>query len=138
MQLSTRSACTLRQLRGSRSRRSADASAESACWHRRQIVVKTSNKKYYKRIDCEELDRLRIPLEPAGLSWNHENNTLIIQYKKPAQVMAKEREAKVARLNAPEKKCRTCGHSFHASCLYRWFTTSQQSTCPLCRNLWVA
>ena len=67
-----------------------------------QIVVRTANKKYFKRIDVEELDRMRIPLEEAGLSWNHENATLIIQYKKPASVLQKEREAKVARHSAPE------------------------------------
>ena len=67
-----------------------------------QIVVRTANKKYFKRIDVEELDRMRIPLEEGMLSWEHENATLIVQYKKPAQVVAKEREAKVARLTAPE------------------------------------
>jgi len=67
-----------------------------------QIVVRTSNKKYFKRIDVEELDRARVPLEEVNLSWNHENNTLIVQYKKPAVVMQREREAKVARLTAPE------------------------------------
>ena len=54
------------------------------------------------RIDVEELDRMRIPLEEGLLSWEHENSTLIIQYKKPAQVVQKERDAKVARLTAPE------------------------------------
>lgn len=67
-----------------------------------QIVVRTANKKYFKRIDVEELDRMRIPLEEGLLSWEHENSTLIIQYKKPAQVVQKERDAKVARLTAPE------------------------------------
>merc|ERR1740138_1028728 len=67
-----------------------------------QIVVRTTNKKYFKRIDVDELDRARIPLEEAGLSWNHENSTLIVQYKKPGTVMQRERDAKVARLNAPE------------------------------------
>ena len=32
----------------------------------RQIVVRTSNKKYFKRIDVEDLDRLRLPLEQSG------------------------------------------------------------------------
>ena len=67
-----------------------------------QIVVRTSNKKYFKRIDVEELDRLRVPLEEGPLSWDYENNTLIIQYKKPAAIVQKEREAKIARLSAPE------------------------------------
>ena len=43
-----------------------------------------------------------MPLEEGSLSWNHENSTLIVQYKKPAAVMQREREAKMVRLNAPE------------------------------------
>lgn len=34
----------------------------------------------------------------------------------------------------PSKKCGTCKNSFHSSCLYKWFKTSNASTCPLCRN----
>ncbi|KAM0719105.1 hypothetical protein Q7P37_005010 [Cladosporium fusiforme] len=34
----------------------------------------------------------------------------------------------------PQKRCPTCKHSFHASCLFKWFKTSNASTCPLCRN----
>jgi hypothetical protein len=67
-----------------------------------QIVIRTANKKYFKRIDVEELDRARVPLEEVNLSWSHENNTLIVQYKKPAAVLQKEKEAKIARLSAPE------------------------------------
>ena len=44
----------------------------------------------------------RVPLVESHLSWDHENNTLIVQYKKPKEVMAREKEAKVARLQAPE------------------------------------
>ncbi|KAI8806722.1 hypothetical protein BJ742DRAFT_349555 [Cladochytrium replicatum] len=36
----------------------------------------------------------------------------------------------------PNKQCKTCKHLFHASCLYKWLRTSNQSTCPLCRSLW--
>jgi len=68
-----------------------------------QIVIRTANKKYFKRIDVAEMDRARIPLEAAPLSWDYENNTLIVQYKKPAPIMAIERDAKVARLSAPEE-----------------------------------
>ncbi|GAA6054199.1 hypothetical protein JCM3770_002829 [Rhodotorula araucariae] len=35
----------------------------------------------------------------------------------------------------PSKTCKTCNNRFHASCLYKWFTTSHGSTCPLCRQL---
>jgi len=35
----------------------------------------------------------------------------------------------------PTKRCRTCKNLFHPSCLYKWFSTSHGSTCPLCRSL---
>jgi hypothetical protein len=34
----------------------------------------------------------------------------------------------------PDKGCHTCKNLFHAACLFKWFATSNQSTCPLCRN----
>ncbi|CAK7214601.1 hypothetical protein SBRCBS47491_002201 [Sporothrix bragantina] len=34
----------------------------------------------------------------------------------------------------PEKRCGTCKNMFHRSCLYKWFLTSNQNSCPLCRN----
>lgn len=34
----------------------------------------------------------------------------------------------------PTKKCTTCKNLFHGSCLYRWFKSSNSSSCPLCRN----
>lgn len=36
----------------------------------------------------------------------------------------------------PKKKCSTCTKMFHNLCLYKWFETSGNSTCPLCRNTW--
>lgn len=35
----------------------------------------------------------------------------------------------------PTKRCRTCKNLFHAGCLYKWFSTSSGSTCPLCRAI---
>ncbi|XP_076317410.1 E3 ubiquitin-protein ligase listerin [Tachypleus tridentatus] len=34
----------------------------------------------------------------------------------------------------PRLSCRTCKKKFHSACLYKWFNTSQKSTCPLCRE----
>ncbi|XP_075215935.1 E3 ubiquitin-protein ligase listerin [Lycorma delicatula] len=34
----------------------------------------------------------------------------------------------------PKLTCHTCKKKFHTTCLYRWFTTSNASTCPICRN----
>lgn len=35
----------------------------------------------------------------------------------------------------PGPNCKQCKHRFHASCLYKWFKTSGNATCPLCRAL---
>jgi len=50
-------------------------------------VVRTSNKKYFKRISVEDMERAKLPLSGGALTWSHENATLIIQYKKPAAVL---------------------------------------------------
>ncbi|KAI0097748.1 hypothetical protein GGR51DRAFT_540164 [Nemania sp. FL0031] len=34
----------------------------------------------------------------------------------------------------PDKRCQTCRNLFHRTCLYKWFQSSNQNTCPLCRN----
>lgn len=34
----------------------------------------------------------------------------------------------------PDKRCGTCKNLFHRHCLYKWFQSSNQNTCPLCRN----
>ncbi|KAI5061228.1 hypothetical protein GOP47_0023733 [Adiantum capillus-veneris] len=34
----------------------------------------------------------------------------------------------------PRLACKTCKHKFHAPCLYKWFSTSHKSTCPLCQT----
>lgn len=34
----------------------------------------------------------------------------------------------------PRLACKTCKHKFHAACLYKWFSTSHKSTCPLCQT----
>ncbi|XP_046392892.1 E3 ubiquitin-protein ligase listerin [Ischnura elegans] len=36
----------------------------------------------------------------------------------------------------PKLSCHTCKKKFHSQCLYKWFSTSNNSTCPICRNLW--
>ncbi|GIZ48277.1 hypothetical protein CKM354_001134500 [Cercospora kikuchii] len=34
----------------------------------------------------------------------------------------------------PKKRCPTCKHTFHNACLFKWFRSSNSSTCPLCRQ----
>jgi len=45
---------------------------------KQQIVVKTTNKKYYKRIDVPDMKRLQVTLKKGLESWVFKNNTLII------------------------------------------------------------
>jgi E3 ubiquitin-protein ligase listerin len=37
-------------------------------------------------------------------------------------------------MKTPDKKCATCKNTFHSVCLFRWFRSSNSSSCPLCRN----
>ncbi|EER26661.1 C3HC4 type (RING finger) zinc finger containing protein [Coccidioides posadasii C735 delta SOWgp] len=37
-------------------------------------------------------------------------------------------------METPNKKCATCKNTFHSDCLFRWFRSSNSSSCPLCRN----
>uniref|UniRef100_A0A1B0G322 Protein DPCD n=1 Tax=Glossina morsitans morsitans TaxID=37546 RepID=A0A1B0G322_GLOMM len=60
---------------------------------KRAIVVKTTNKKYYKVIKVEELDRCELLPSQDNLSTHHQYNTLIITYRKPELVC--EMEAQV-------------------------------------------
>ncbi|CCC69058.1 hypothetical protein NCAS_0C00680 [Naumovozyma castellii] len=34
----------------------------------------------------------------------------------------------------PTKTCPTCKNKFHGACLYKWFRSSGNNTCPLCRS----
>lgn len=55
-----------------------------------EIILRTSNKKYYKKFECEDMGRLDLNLEAEQLTMAHANNTLLISYKKPQQVLAVE------------------------------------------------
>ena len=50
---------------------------------KQEVVVKTSNKKYYKRFDIPDLKRLGIKLDESNVVWKYQHNTLIIGYDKP-------------------------------------------------------
>lgn len=72
---------------------SADVYSVTIDQERQQIVVRTSNKKYFKRIDVEDLARLGLKLKEESLSWKHQHNTLIISYARPAEVIKAEQES---------------------------------------------
>ncbi|GMH44874.1 hypothetical protein BSKO_12831 [Bryopsis sp. KO-2023] len=57
----------------------------------RDVIISTVNKKYYKRFKIPELDILGIEYEGRRLSFSHANNTLIVSYSKPSQVLEQEK-----------------------------------------------
>eukprot|EP01135_Chromosphaera_perkinsii_P010417 Nk52_evm89s2118 gene=Nk52_evmTU89s2118 len=61
-----------------------------------EIVLRTSNKKYFKRITIPDLKRCGFAGELCidDLSYSHANNTLIISYKKPVEVINFENQWK--------------------------------------------
>ncbi|CAG9577315.1 conserved hypothetical protein [Leishmania major strain Friedlin] len=74
-----------------------------------KIVVRTSNRKYFKRLAIPDLERAHIPLESAHLSYDVQHQTLIIQYKKPLSVLAAEAAARKERASMPSKRADDSG-----------------------------
>ncbi|XP_014369509.2 protein DPCD isoform X1 [Papilio machaon] len=56
------------------------------------IIVSTTNKKYYKKLEVPELQRLNLQLQQANVQSSHNFNTLIISYKKPQPLLDMEKE----------------------------------------------
>ncbi|KAK9885027.1 hypothetical protein WA026_009251 [Henosepilachna vigintioctopunctata] len=54
---------------------------------KKNLTVRTSNKKYFKILNIPELERLCIPLKQENVTFSHKYNTLIITYKKPQQLL---------------------------------------------------
>ena len=51
------------------------------------MVIRTKNKKYFKKISIPDLDRFSLPYLQSSVSFAHANNTLILSYEKPVQVL---------------------------------------------------
>ncbi|EAN88480.1 hypothetical protein C3747_10g86 [Trypanosoma cruzi] len=69
-----------------------------------EIVVRTSNKKYFKRLSIPELQRHHIQLDPGHLLYDVQHNTLIIRYKKHLAVLAADAAAKKERAALPARR----------------------------------
>ena len=63
----------------------------------RSLIIRTSNKKYYKKWRVPELDVASLPLEAAALSWSHANSTLLVSYRKPRAVLKVSPEGRPCR-----------------------------------------
>ncbi|KAK1164370.1 protein DPCD-like [Acipenser oxyrinchus oxyrinchus] len=58
----------------------------------RCCIVRTTNKKYFKKFSIPDMDRCQLSLENSALSFAHANNTLIISYQKPKEILTLEQE----------------------------------------------
>ncbi|KAG8244065.1 hypothetical protein J6590_094011 [Homalodisca vitripennis] len=54
------------------------------------LIVRTTNKKYFKKLPIPELERVNLVPVQDNISFSHKFNTLIIVYKKPVQVIELE------------------------------------------------
>ena len=73
---------------------------------KQQIVIRTKNKKYYKRFNIPDLERLNVKLDENLMKVNFVNNTLIISYTKPKEALEAESEIlnEIRRIRAEIKK----------------------------------
>ena len=73
---------------------------------KQQIVIRTKNKKYYNRFNIHDIERLNIKLDENLMKVNFVNNTLIISYTKPKEVIESESEilGEIRRIRAEIKK----------------------------------
>ncbi|KYQ48263.1 Protein DPCD [Trachymyrmex zeteki] len=60
--------------------------------HDGTMTVRTSNKKYFKKIKIPDLERIGLKPEQERISFRHQYNTLIITYKKPPQLLDVEKK----------------------------------------------
>jgi hypothetical protein len=67
---------------------------------KQQILLRTSNKKYFKRWDIPTLKRLGLGLDMSRLSYSHSGTTLVIKYEKDDTVLVYEEESRQRRLRA--------------------------------------
>ena len=73
---------------------------------KQQIVIRTKNKKYYKRFNIPDLERLNIKLDENLMKVNFVNNTLVISYTKPKEALDAGSEilGEIRRIRAEIKK----------------------------------
>eukprot|EP00040_Diaphanoeca_grandis_P004759 m.30019 g.30019 ORF g.30019 m.30019 type:complete len:201 (+) comp16200_c0_seq2:210-812(+) len=61
---------------------------------KKYAVLRTQNKKYYKKFEIADMQRVALFLDEAAFSLAHANNTLIITYAKPQAYLDVEKQLK--------------------------------------------
>ena len=74
-----------------------------------QLVLRTSNKKYFKRFHIPAMRRHSQLLAQDAISWEHSNNTLVIQYEKPEPVIDTEEGSRTERKRGMGGGGKRCG-----------------------------
>ena len=69
-----------------------------------QVVVRTVNKKYFKKIPIPDMARYGLRLSNDQITFEHKYNTLIIRYKKPLSVLALEAQQRKERSSMSAKR----------------------------------
>eukprot|EP00039_Didymoeca_costata_P013498 m.205973 g.205973 ORF g.205973 m.205973 type:complete len:205 (+) comp15793_c0_seq10:413-1027(+) len=57
-----------------------------------QMILRTTNKKYYKKFTIPDMERAGLLLDPDAITMGHANNTLLISYNKPPKFLKFEFE----------------------------------------------
>ncbi|KAL5022629.1 hypothetical protein ScPMuIL_001784 [Solemya velum] len=55
------------------------------------LAIRTTNKKYFKKFTIPDMERTQLPLDEKKINLAHANNTLIITYKKPQEILKMEK-----------------------------------------------
>lgn len=58
---------------------------------KQQLVLRTTNKKYFKRFSIPALRRHGLPLDRINIAMKHAHNCLVIRHKKPLKILDYER-----------------------------------------------
>ena len=56
------------------------------------VVVRTTNKKFFKKLLIPDMLRLGLSLDASSLTWTYSHNTLVISYIKPPQILEQEKK----------------------------------------------
>jgi len=78
---------------------------------KQEIVVRTTNKKYFKRFDIPDMKRIGLKLEESSVVWKYQHNTLIIGYDKPEKILELEKKKQIEIANLSKKEASNPVHS---------------------------
>ena len=83
---------------------------------KQQIVLRTTNKKYFKRFDIPMLKRNGQKLDPRAMSCKYANSTLLIQYMKPRSILVSERAWREKQFKAASSKSKPTDEESPGDC----------------------